>query len=157
MQREKEREDAKHGGAAGGQPTVAFQTASDSPVAKEDEEEGDEVGGVISAPEGAKFETLSDGSTALSLQPGDRLKLNLEHLLRGGDARKEERVWSRRARTGIAYFGVVLQGASTDIGYVRCAGEGREEKEAEEGEEDGAGRVVGVHELGQSAMRGRAS
>lgn len=39
----------------------------------------------------AVFETLKDGSTALVIKPGYRLKLDLSSLLEGGDAKKEER------------------------------------------------------------------
>lgn len=37
------------------------------------------------------FEVLKDGSTALVIKPGHRLKLNLQGLLEGGDANKVER------------------------------------------------------------------
>ena len=43
------------------------------------------------APEECVFETLNDGSTALILSPGFRLKLNLSTLTSGGDAEKVER------------------------------------------------------------------
>lgn len=39
----------------------------------------------------ATFETLKDGSTALIIKPGYRLRLRLDDLLAGGDAKKEER------------------------------------------------------------------
>eukprot|EP01038_Epipyxis_sp_PR26KG_P004031 gene4031-5768_t len=39
----------------------------------------------------ATFETLKDGSTALLVKPGYRLKLKLNELLEGGDEKKEER------------------------------------------------------------------
>ncbi len=39
----------------------------------------------------AVFETLKDGSTALILNPGFRLRLRLNDLLEGGDEKKEER------------------------------------------------------------------
>ena len=39
----------------------------------------------------ATFEVLQDGSYALVMKPGYRLKLNLQELLQGGDAAREER------------------------------------------------------------------
>lgn len=50
------------------------------------------------APEDATFETLNDGSTALLVTPGKRLKLNLAPLLEGGDANKEKREKEDRRR-----------------------------------------------------------
>ena len=88
--REKEREEGKQGAAAR-QTSVTFQHTGDYPVARGDDDQGGEAEGLTTASEHVKFETLSDGSTALSLQPGERLRLNLEGLLRGGDARKKER------------------------------------------------------------------
>ena len=41
--------------------------------------------------EGAIFETLKDGSSCLILQPGQRIKLNVNNLLDGGDAKNEKR------------------------------------------------------------------
>eukprot|EP00656_Telonema_subtile_P033032 TRINITY_DN36415_c0_g1_i1.p1 TRINITY_DN36415_c0_g1~~TRINITY_DN36415_c0_g1_i1.p1 ORF type:complete len:284 (+),score=91.01 TRINITY_DN36415_c0_g1_i1:89-940(+) len=43
------------------------------------------------APSEAKFETLSDGSTALVIPAGVRLKIDLNDLLKGGDEKKQER------------------------------------------------------------------
>jgi hypothetical protein len=43
-------------------------------------------------PADAVFETLGDGSTALILPPGYRLKINCEELLKGGDKKREERI-----------------------------------------------------------------
>jgi hypothetical protein len=43
------------------------------------------------APKSACWEELRDGSSALAMQPGWRLKLNLGDLLKGGDAKKDER------------------------------------------------------------------
>lgn len=39
----------------------------------------------------ARFEVLKDGSTALIIQPGCRLKINLKELLQGGDEMREKR------------------------------------------------------------------
>jgi hypothetical protein len=50
------------------------------------------------APDDATFETLNDGSTALVVTPGKRLKLNLASLLEGGDANKERREKEERRR-----------------------------------------------------------
>ena len=47
-------------------------------------------------PDDAVFETLNDGSTALIVPPGKRLKLDLSAILEGGDARRAER--EKRAR-----------------------------------------------------------
>ena len=54
-------------------------------AADEEEEEVDFV------PSDAQFEMLKDGSTALVIKPGHRLKLRLNDILDGGDAEKEER------------------------------------------------------------------
>lgn len=43
------------------------------------------------APSDATFETLKDGSSALIIKAGYRLKLNLSELLEGGDEKKAER------------------------------------------------------------------
>jgi thiol-disulfide isomerase/thioredoxin len=43
------------------------------------------------APTQANFETLKDGSTALVMDAGWRLKLDLNDMTKGGDAKKEER------------------------------------------------------------------
>ena len=67
----------------------------DSPRNAEEEEEPIKD---TSAPEGAKFETLNDGSTALLVQPGTRLKLDCSNLLEGGDAKKEERDKAEKRR-----------------------------------------------------------
>ena len=50
------------------------------------------------APEDAVFDTLNDGSTALIVPPGRRLKLDLSALLLGGDAKKEQREKEMRKR-----------------------------------------------------------
>ena len=55
------------------------------------------------APEDSVFETLNDGSTALILPPGKRLKLDLSTLTTGGDAEKEER--EKKARKLKKRFG----------------------------------------------------
>ena len=52
----------------------------------------------LDAPEGAKFETLSDGTTALILPPGSRLKVDLSTLEEGGDAKKAERRRKAKAK-----------------------------------------------------------
>ncbi len=56
-----------------------------------DDDAADEVIGGGIAPVDAVFENLKDGSKALILKPGFRLKLKLSELLEGGDALKEER------------------------------------------------------------------
>ena len=43
------------------------------------------------APKDARFEKLKDGSTALIVPAGTRLRLDLREILEGGDAKKEER------------------------------------------------------------------
>jgi len=50
------------------------------------------------APEDATFETLKDGSFALIVPPGKRLKIDLSALLEGGDANKEQREKEARRR-----------------------------------------------------------
>ena len=50
------------------------------------------------APEDATFETLKDGSTALIVTPGKRLRLDLSALLEGGDTNKEQREKEARRR-----------------------------------------------------------
>ena len=44
------------------------------------------------------FEVLNDGSTALVMKPGYRLKLKLSELLEGGDEDKEEREKEKRRK-----------------------------------------------------------
>eukprot|EP00957_Ditylum_brightwellii_P193353 14722394-Ditylum_brightwellii.AAC.1 len=44
-------------------------------------------------PKEAVFETLAEGSTSLIVQPGTRLMLNLEELLKGGD--KSKKTWEK--------------------------------------------------------------
>ena len=43
------------------------------------------------APSEAKFEKLGDGSTCLVVPSGSRLKIDLNELLKGGDAKRQER------------------------------------------------------------------
>jgi hypothetical protein len=50
------------------------------------------------APPDAVFETLKDGSYALVIQAGYRLKLNLSELLEGGDDKKAEREAEKRKK-----------------------------------------------------------
>jgi hypothetical protein len=56
-------------------------------------------------PADAKFETLSDGSHALLLQPGFRLKLDLSTLLTGGDEMKVQREKAERKRKARGWGG----------------------------------------------------
>lgn len=78
------------------------------------------------APEDATFETLNDGSTALVVPPGKRLKLDLSALLEGGDACKEKREQEMRRRTkrrnkflgawgGFGAFGAAAGGADKNL------------------------------------------
>lgn len=67
----------------------------------------------------AKFDVLNDGSTALVLRPGQRLKINLKDLLLGGDESKEERAKAAKKNIGgkgmfrsrFAGFGMKGEGA----------------------------------------------
>ena len=43
------------------------------------------------APSEAKFEKLGDGSTCLVVPSGSRLKIDLNELIKGGDAKRQER------------------------------------------------------------------
>ena len=52
----------------------------------------------------ATFEILNDGSTALIIKPGDRLKLNLNELLEGGDASKESREKKKKKKKKFSKF-----------------------------------------------------
>jgi hypothetical protein len=78
---------------AGWQPAAA----EDSEDSETDDAGGEGVRAVTDpdlspAPAGAAFETLKDGSTALVVSPGWRLRLQLGDLTAGGDEKKAERV-----------------------------------------------------------------
>ena len=78
--------------------------------AKEDDEARPEEKGLNPAPPEAKFDSLSDRSTALVIQPGMRLKVNIADLLEGGDANKEEREREfRRRQKRYAKWGIQLK------------------------------------------------
>ncbi len=74
-------------------------------------------------PEDAVFETLGDGSTALILPPGYRLKINCEELLKGGDKKREERMKEaakakrRKAKYRSSWGGYGSTGTSTGAGW----------------------------------------
>ena len=54
------------------------------------------------APEGAKFNTLKDGSTSLVVPAGVRLKLDLNDLTSGGDDKKASRKAKAKAAGALA-------------------------------------------------------
>jgi hypothetical protein len=70
-------------------------------MAIDDDDQGDDdkaMAATSKAPEGAMFETLSDGSYALLVPKGMRMRLDLNDILVGGDARKQERDKQARKR-----------------------------------------------------------
>jgi len=66
----------------------------------------------------AVFETLKDGSTALIMKPGYRLKLNLNDLLQGGDATKQDRIIKETKRKKrMAKYASNTTGGGTSMMY----------------------------------------
>jgi hypothetical protein len=70
---------------------AATESTSESKARSKNKTEKKVSRGPYNVPDAAVFETLKDGSTALIIPQGYRLKLNLNELLEGGDAKKEKR------------------------------------------------------------------
>jgi hypothetical protein len=84
----KSKKDAKEGESGKTATTsVGWDSSAEGSSKKTEEKSGD----FTIVPEDAVFETLKDGSTALILRNGYRIRLNLSNLLEGGDPKKEER------------------------------------------------------------------
>jgi hypothetical protein len=85
------------GGAAWGD-TWDRDADVDEVAMEDDQGDGDKAAAASKAPEGAVFETLSDGSYALLVPKGMRMRLDLNDILLGGDAKKQEREKQARKR-----------------------------------------------------------
>jgi len=84
--KKKDNEDDDSKKRESGTATVSIDTSVAWEDTNADEEENEDSGYSQ-----AEFETLKDGSNALIIKPGFRLKLRLKDLLDGGDAMKEKR------------------------------------------------------------------
>ena len=84
--------------------SVGFSSDYSYTAGGDDDAEGEENG--ANHPD-VSFEVLKDGSTALVIKPGCRLKIKLNDLLNGGDEKKEEREKkARNLKKKMASYGV---------------------------------------------------